>query len=131
ATQWYLRLEALEYRFLGRVEVLGVALPYPLCHRGFDVARTDGVDRDTRLREFKAQRLGESDDAVLGGGIGSAEHHALLAAGRRDVDYPSPAALKQLPRLEHLASHQEDAVQVGVDNVVPELVADFRCHAAA
>src|SRR5712691_11274138 len=110
AAERYFRLEALEDGLLGRVVMRGVALPDPLSHRGFDVARADGVNGDARLRELEPERLSESDDAVLRCGVRGAEHHALLAAGRGDVDDASPAPLNQLARLEHLAGDQEDAV---------------------
>src|SRR5579863_8053919 len=126
-----LRLEALEYRRLGGVVVGGITLPHPLSHRGLDVAGADGVDGDAGLGELEAERLGEADDAVLGGGVGSAKHYSLLAAGRCDVDNPPPAALKLPAGLEYLPGNQENAVQVGVDDVVPEFVGDLRRHAAA
>jgi hypothetical protein len=52
---------------------------------------------------------------------------ALLPAGRGDADDPSALALEHAADGEHLLGHPEDAAQVGLDDVAPELVDDLRC----
>jgi hypothetical protein len=62
--------------------LLGHLLEDPGARRG----RGDAVDGDVVAGEFLAERLGERDDAGLGGRIGRGVGVALLAGDRGDVD---------------------------------------------
>ena len=61
-------------------------------HRGVDEPRRDGVDGDAHGAEFEGQRLGESDDAGLGGHVVRSSRLAALGARRRDVDDAAPSS---------------------------------------
>eukprot|EP00966_Prymnesium_polylepis_P209844 4860143-Prymnesium_polylepis.2 len=75
------------------------------------------VDGDAARRELARHRHGHADHARLGRGVVGLADVANLADDRRDVDDPAR------PLLEHeLAGglrREEDAVEVGVDDIVP------------
>ena len=64
----------------------GGAAGEALHHRGVDDAGADGVDADVRCRVVERGRLGQADDAVLGGDVGGAAGEALDAGARGGVD---------------------------------------------
>ena len=72
--------------------------------------------------QFGSQRLGQADDAVLGGDVGRDLGEADLAGVRAEVDDPPAAALPQQRRGGLRA--QEDALEVHADDPIPLLLAD-------
>ena len=83
-----------------------------------DEARTDRVDADTFLAEFGGERLGETEHAVLGGGIGRRTRRANMHEGldRADID---DASLAGAQRREEGMRHVEDTREVDRDDVFP------------
>ena len=94
-----------------------------LGHPGLGEPRGDGVDRDPLAGIFAGQGLGQADHARLGGRVVGLAEVADLAVHAGDVDHPAPAALGHL--VDELLGHQEDAGEVGVDDLVPGLLGQF------
>ena len=88
-------------------------------HLGVDVAGADHVHGDALLGVLLRQRLGEADQAGLGGGVVHLPHLPLLAVDRGDVD---DAAIVPLAHaLDGQAAEVEGGGEVDADDVVPLL----------
>ena len=87
--------------------------------RGLGDRRGDGIDRDVVGRELLAERLGQADDAGLGGRIGGGVGVAFLAGDRGDI---GDAAVVPLDHAgdDRLAAI-ERAGEVDADHLVPLL----------
>jgi hypothetical protein len=81
--------------------------------------RRDAVDGDVVAGQFLAERLGQRDDAGLGGRIGGRVRVAFLAGDRGDVD--DAAVTARLHAGGDRAVGVERAVEVDVDHPAPLL----------
>ena len=77
----------------------------------------------------RGRRIGETDDAELGGAVGGAAREALDPGARGGVDDRAAAVLEQERDL--VLHAQEDAREVDVDDPVPVVFGDVggRCGA--
>ena len=91
----------------------------PVQHPGLHEARGNGVHRHASAGVLPGQRLGEPDQAGLGGGVVGLAEVADAADDAGDVDDPSPVAGRH--PLDEMLGDVEDAGQVGVDDRVPHL----------
>ena len=64
----------------------------PFDQRRLHIAWADSVDADAELRAFESRRLGEAEQAVLGGDIGALERRGDKGVGARYVDDAAPLA---------------------------------------
>ena len=89
-------------------------------HFRFNEARGNGIASDVAAPEFEGHRLGETQDARLGGRVVRLAGVALHAHDRGDVDNGART------RFEHGAHHRlgqvEAALQIDADDAVPLLL---------
>lgn len=78
-----------------------------------------------------AERLGEADDTVFGRRVGGAEHDTLLAGRGGDVDDPAAVLVAHAAGVQDGPGQPEDAGEVGLHDVVPQLVVEVGGDPAA
>jgi len=86
---------------------------------GLGGGRGDSVDGDVVLGDFLGERLGERDDAGLGGGVGRGGRVAFLAGDRGDVGDASVILLDHSG--DDGPAADELAAQIDADDAVPFL----------
>ena len=80
-------------------------------------------------RVLQRQRLGEADDAGLGGRVVDLAHLALLAVDRGDVD--DAAGIAVAHALDHRPRHGEHRIEVGAHHRRPLVEGHLVEHAVA
>src|SRR5215467_4752514 len=88
-----------------------------LDHIGLDIARGNGIHGYALLDNLLSEGLGETVHARLRRRIVGLPELPFERVDRGDIDDTAPPALDHA--LDHLAGHIEDAVEIGVDHVVP------------
>ena len=101
-------------------EALRVVGDPPVVRPRVDRAGADRVDRDPQGGGFDRQRAGQSQQAVLARGIGSAVNGTGLAGGGRDLDDPTVPALDH--RSHGVLAEEVGHGQVDIERLLPEVV---------
>jgi hypothetical protein len=97
----------LEGHVIRNAELGGQRADLRLGQRGAHEARADRVAGDVHLRHLQRHRLGEADDAVLGGDISGLEGARHQAVGGGDVDDAA------MPPRAHAGQRGGDGVEIG------------------
>src|SRR5439155_524678 len=118
AGKWFLKTVYQGPQAVG--EQVDGALLHLLQKLGSDDGGSDGVHENPPGAHFLGERLGQPDDARLGGGVGHEGRIAFLAGDGGDVDDASGALPEHDP--DGSPAAQEDAREVDVDHAPPVLV---------
>ncbi len=91
---------------------------------GDDPAGIETVRSDPVRFILQREHLGQSLDAELRRGIGTSQKFSLFSLRRRNID--DHAASRRPHDLERFPAAQECAVEIGVENLTPDVCGRFR-----